>query len=425
MKEFSLNNYKLRAACFVFTIVYFFAGVVSPIFAQVTYTYDANGNMTSDGQNCYTYNDANQLSKVTKCASNQTIAEYVYDYQGNRIVKKVYNNGSLQKTVYSPNDGYETVKNASNGATANTTYYQVNDINVAQKTPDGSKNYLLTDNLGSANVIINQNGNVIENSAYYPYGQIRSGGTKTKYLYTGQENDPETNLDYYNARYYSPDMMHFTQPDTYTADIYNPQDLNEYSYVKNNPETYNDPTGHFAWIPFIIIGTGAALGATEAVADYSQSNPNATWQDKTLVGAGGAVLGAGGAAAGMYLTVVGGSAAVAASATVAVGGLSNGAQQVYDNAISQRPLLQNVPEQVAAGAVTTKLAGPVTNKLVPQTVGRPVTKIMSYTSVSQIKKNSAQFVKKNVVGNFVNTTFSYSASVISSLFNTQKPNKKR
>ena len=416
--------------------------------------------MSSDGINCYTYNDANQLSQVKNCSTNQVTAQYVYDYQGNRIEKKLYNGGSLQKTVYSPDKTYETVKQASssgttatgiwttgsssnwaaviasfnssgttpaivqknkgngggtgsvatsftssvttghtivvmtitasasnldttsvtdnqsntytqigttqhtsgnayirlwyaknvtggsvtvtahqsgsasgclmeileysglsttspadqsasttgtntspsggsitpsgnnslivsaftddnsdsvsitgtsgytveesdlinststrNGiedqvqtgggtSTANTSYYYVNNELAARKNPVGSKNYYLSDNLGSVSVLTNQSGTVIENSTYFPFGQIRSGGTQSKYLYTGQENDPETNLDYYNARYYNPSNLHFTQPDSELPNVYDPQQLNRYSYVRNNPMTVNDPTGH-------------------------------------------------------------------------------------------------------------------------------------------------------------------------------------
>jgi RHS repeat-associated protein len=200
--------------------------------------------MTTDGTNCYTYNDSNQLSQIKNCSTNQVIAQYVYDYQGNRIEKKVYNNGSLQETVYSPNDGYQTTKLASNGATLNTTYYQINDQNVAQKNPDGSKDYILTDNLGSTTELTNQSGAVVETTNYYPYGQIRSGGTQSKFLYTGQENDVETGLDYYNSRYYDSSIQRFIQPDTIISDVYDPQSLNRYSYVENNPLRYTDPSGH-------------------------------------------------------------------------------------------------------------------------------------------------------------------------------------
>src|SRR6266404_6170382 len=103
-----MNTRKAKISIFLFTLLYFFSSAVAPVLAAVSYSYDANGNMSSDGNNCYTYNDANQLSQVKNCTTNQVIAQYVYDYQGNRIEKKIYNSGSLQKTVYSPDKTYET-----------------------------------------------------------------------------------------------------------------------------------------------------------------------------------------------------------------------------------------------------------------------------------------------------------------------------
>jgi hypothetical protein len=46
----------------------------------------------------------------------------------------------------------------------------------------------------------------------------------------------------YNARFYSPMLGRFIQPDSMTPD--GPQGLNRYSYVSNNPVNFNDPTGH-------------------------------------------------------------------------------------------------------------------------------------------------------------------------------------
>lgn len=43
---------------------------------------------------------------------------------------------------------------------------------------------------------------------------------------------------------YSPALGRFIQPDTIVPDMYNPQSLNRYSYVLNNPIRYIDPTGH-------------------------------------------------------------------------------------------------------------------------------------------------------------------------------------
>ncbi len=41
----------------------------------------------------------------------------------------------------------------------------------------------------------------------------------------------------------------FLSPDTQAPDLGNPQDLNLYSYVRNNPVRFNDPSGHC--IPYI------------------------------------------------------------------------------------------------------------------------------------------------------------------------------
>ncbi|MBI5650568.1 MAG: N-acetylmuramoyl-L-alanine amidase [Chloroflexi bacterium] len=49
---------------------------------------------------------------------------------------------------------------------------------------------------------------------------------------------------FYNARYYDSTIGRFTQADTIVPNLYNPQSLNRYAYVRNNPVKYTDPTGH-------------------------------------------------------------------------------------------------------------------------------------------------------------------------------------
>ena len=208
--------------------------------------------MTSDGTRCFEYDDANQLKKVKSCANNQTIAEYLYDHSGKRLVKKEYENGTLKHTIYSPTDEYET-KKLPNGTTENITYFKVNDEVVAKKNPDGSYTYFHNDHLGSSSVLTNQSGQVVEKTSYEPYGEVKTGGTNSKWGYTGQEKDLETGLNYYDARYYDPHIHRFTQPDTLLPDIYDPQLLNRYAYVRNNPLKYTDPSGNILQlIPRII-----------------------------------------------------------------------------------------------------------------------------------------------------------------------------
>jgi RHS repeat-associated protein len=61
--------------------------------------------------------------------------------------------------------------------------------------------------------------------------------------FTGKERDSESNLDNFGARYDSSAMGRFMSPDPLGGQRIDPQTLNEYSYVRNNPLTLTDPTG--------------------------------------------------------------------------------------------------------------------------------------------------------------------------------------
>ncbi len=62
--------------------------------------------------------------------------------------------------------------------------------------------------------------------------------------YTGQKENLELGLYYYNARYYLPGVGRFISADTLVPNPTNPQSYNRYSYTLNNPVKYTDPTGH-------------------------------------------------------------------------------------------------------------------------------------------------------------------------------------
>lgn len=69
---------------------------------------------------------------------------------------------------------------------------------------------------------------------------------------TGKERDAESGLDYFGARYYASSMGRMMSPDWSAkaepvpyAKLDNPQSLNLYAYVGNNPLRFTDPTGHY------------------------------------------------------------------------------------------------------------------------------------------------------------------------------------
>jgi RHS repeat-associated protein len=105
-----------------------------------------------------------------------------------------------------------------------------------------SSQLLRIDHLGGTSVMSDSNGNQIGYISYFPFGATRSGSVPTDKKFTGQRLD-ETGLYYYNARYYDPNIGRFISSDSNVPDPTNPQALNRYSYVYNNPLKYRDPSG--------------------------------------------------------------------------------------------------------------------------------------------------------------------------------------
>jgi RHS repeat-associated protein len=255
--------YKNNNASVSFTFLVLLILLCQPVsFAAVNYYYDANGNMVRDTGvgRCYGFNDANQLSNITDCAG-ATLAQYWYDESGQRI--KSVENGV---TTYYPFPEYETQVGGSNPG--NTSYFYVNGERVARKDPDGSMHYYSGNQLGSTVLVTNSTGVVEENTKYLPYGKILSGGTKTKYLFNSKELSVLSNLYYYGARYYNPELMRFIQPDGITSNVYDPQILNPYNYVKNNPLKYKDSSGHFIQFVVAVIGIGYLMGSALGIGEY-------------------------------------------------------------------------------------------------------------------------------------------------------------
>ena len=101
--------------------------------------------------------------------------------------------------------------------------------------------------LGGTNVTANgTNGAELGRVLYRPWGETRlsSGSTPTTWRFTGQREDATIGLYFYNARYLDPQLGRFVQPDTIVPEPGNPQGLNRYSYVLNNPLRFIDPSGY-------------------------------------------------------------------------------------------------------------------------------------------------------------------------------------
>jgi RHS repeat-associated protein len=200
------------------------------------YWYDANGNQTKRviGSDTYdlVYDAENRLTQVKKNGS--VIASFVYDGDGKRVKATV--NGVT--TVY-VGDYYEQT-----GSTGRK-YYYANGQRIAMRV-GGTLYWLLTDHLGSTAITANSSGSRVAELRYRAWGETRytDGTTPTTYRFTGQRKDATIGLYFYNARYYDPALGRFISPDTLVPEPGNPQALNRYSYVLNNPLRFIDPSGH-------------------------------------------------------------------------------------------------------------------------------------------------------------------------------------
>ncbi|VAW30617.1 hypothetical protein MNBD_CHLOROFLEXI01-2106, partial [hydrothermal vent metagenome] len=133
--------------------------------------------------------------------------------------------------------------------------------------------YLFTDHLGSTVVLTkDSDGYILADSLtrYMPFGEYRGTAPSqamTDQGYTGQKENMEIGLIYYNARFYVPGIGRFASADTIVPNPTNPQSFNRYSYVRNNPINFSDPTGN---IPCETLGTEACTVDGEYVDFQSQ-----------------------------------------------------------------------------------------------------------------------------------------------------------
>ena len=226
--------------------------------------------------------------------------------------------------------------------------------------------YYHQDHLGSSNVISDQDGNQAQLLEYTPYGLTNraEGDYNTNYRFTGKLFD-NTDLYYYGARYYDPELGRFITADSIIQSPYDPQSFNRYAYARNNPVKYIDPTGNFF---HIIIGAifGAIIGSAVSAATGGDIGKGA------ITGAiGGALFGfvggfdLSGAAQAVAHTWAGATSGVASAAitggdigrSALIGGLSAGIACGIGNIIPEfsgnsfGSYLGNVTRRAAIGAV--------------------------------------------------------------------------
>jgi len=188
---------------------------------------------------------------------------YLYDADGTRVAKGTITSMSCDPAV----NGFQTTSDyvlglsgeqvTELGVNANGTLaHQHTNVWAGGKLlgtyDDDGLHFYLDDPLGTRRVQTDFAGVIEQQCASFPFGDGETcTATPTEHLFTGKERDTESGNDYFGARYYASGMGRWMSPDWSAkiepvpySKLEDPQSLNLYSYVRNNPLSRRDLDGH-------------------------------------------------------------------------------------------------------------------------------------------------------------------------------------
>ncbi len=216
-----------------------------------TYSYDANGYIiteNTDRKFGWDYADrmrtfANQVGSGTPTI----FTTYLYDASGNRIKKLTQNTGGVWLSVTYIDSIFEY---CTDGTDKQNTVHIMDDkariaterIGEAMGDSTPAIKFILSDHLGSSNVLIDaSNAALVNREEYYPFGETSFGSyAKKRYRFCGKEKDEESGLYYYGMRYYMPWTCRFVSVDP-LAEKY--AHLTPFAYAANKPINHIDLDG--------------------------------------------------------------------------------------------------------------------------------------------------------------------------------------
>ncbi len=232
-----------------------------------TYEYDQNGAgpnaVTKITDPVSSFLDDEQLihytsfDKIVKIEQNNKVLNMAYGSSHSRIRQVIdHGDGNIVTKTYFGNT-YEKIE-FSDGRSKEIHYLSSPSgvFGILTIDNEGKKeiNYILKDYLGNINVVLDDDGNVLEEVNFDAWGRLRNPNTwtydnapnNTMYDrgYTMHEHLFDFKLINMNGRVFDPVVARFLSPDPFMQDFGNTQNHNSYSYCLNNPLKYTDPSGY-------------------------------------------------------------------------------------------------------------------------------------------------------------------------------------
>jgi RHS repeat-associated protein len=214
------------------------------------YGYDANGNMTREGdQRNFSWDALDRLIVFRQQATGAqplSHSHFLYDSTHQRIKKfSVRIDGSAATVTCIDGLLEHYVENGSENNALHVMDGQnrIATIRVGAAFADDSspaRKFILSDHLGSSNVTVSEMAAVLDREEFTPFGDTSFGGyPRKRWRYAGKETDDDSGLVNYGARHYSRLMCRWTNCDPAGA-VDGP---NLYAFVQNNPVRLRDVGG--------------------------------------------------------------------------------------------------------------------------------------------------------------------------------------
>ena len=251
---------------------------------------DLTGNLIYNNYENITtsYDPFTLMTKSVSQSSNQV--NFEYDGRKERILKTV--NGAKTLYLRGMNDYPLTEKTTSLNR-----FYVYGPTGLITVIDNGTNYFILKDHLGSTHVVLDEDDSLISWYDYTPYGKIWASqiSEDSRYRFTGQEYDPETNLLNFRARMYDPTLGIF-----YAGDPAG-QGFSPYSYCGGNPVVYVDKDGRWFGLDDLFISvTSFVYGYFSHAVSTGQWGGQALTSGLIAAGTSWLAYNTGGAAASMF-----------------------------------------------------------------------------------------------------------------------------